>query len=204
MIDSTPSLVDVSMTSFMAGIIISQPSRPKRFSDENFLAKKASNLLDSKALALRRKIIRTGLTLLHGSNGPWSNASGHSCSWWRWESRIAHESSCTAPMSWWTWTQLRSCCSKNSPSGWGSHAVAGTSPCLRWRSCWGAWTYGPCHVPLLDWLQVYRVSFALTQEPSSQMKMRDIKTHFEIRSKWMGVISQLWTISQLKSWMNIS
>lgn len=44
MIDSTPSFVDVSITSFIAGIIISQPSRPKRFSDENFLAKKASKL----------------------------------------------------------------------------------------------------------------------------------------------------------------
>lgn len=42
--DSTPSSVETSITSFMAGINISPPSRPKRFSDEYFLAKKASNL----------------------------------------------------------------------------------------------------------------------------------------------------------------
>lgn len=44
MTDSTPNSVDASIISFNAGIIISQPSRPKRFSDENFLAKKLSNL----------------------------------------------------------------------------------------------------------------------------------------------------------------
>lgn len=44
MIDSTPSFVELSMISFMAGIKISHPSRPKRFSEENFFAKKASKL----------------------------------------------------------------------------------------------------------------------------------------------------------------
>lgn len=44
MMDSTPSFVELSIISFMAGIKISHPSRPKRFSDENFFAKNASNL----------------------------------------------------------------------------------------------------------------------------------------------------------------
>lgn len=42
MTDSTPNSVDTSIISFSAGIIISQPSKPKRFSDEYFLAKNAS------------------------------------------------------------------------------------------------------------------------------------------------------------------
>lgn len=41
---STPSSVDLSMTDFMAGIRISQPSSPKRFSEDHRLAKNDSNL----------------------------------------------------------------------------------------------------------------------------------------------------------------
>ena len=39
---STPSLVDSSMMAFMAGIIISTPSRPNRFSDWNFFLRNPS------------------------------------------------------------------------------------------------------------------------------------------------------------------
>jgi len=42
--DSTPSSVDLSITCFMAGMRISQPSRPNRFSLDHFRARKASNL----------------------------------------------------------------------------------------------------------------------------------------------------------------
>ena len=41
---STPNSLDLSMIVFIAGINTSQPSMPKRFSDDHFLARKASNL----------------------------------------------------------------------------------------------------------------------------------------------------------------
>ena len=44
MILSTPNSLDLSMIVFIAGINTSQPSMPKRFSDDHFLARKASNL----------------------------------------------------------------------------------------------------------------------------------------------------------------
>lgn len=50
MILSTPRSVLLSMICFIAGINISQPSRPKRFSEDHFLAKKASNLLTKEIL----------------------------------------------------------------------------------------------------------------------------------------------------------
>ena len=49
-IDSTPSSLDLSMISFMAGISISQPSKPKRFSEVHLRARKASNLHNSQRL----------------------------------------------------------------------------------------------------------------------------------------------------------
>ena len=41
---STPRALQESMTAFIAGIRTSQPSIPKRFSDDHFLARKSSNL----------------------------------------------------------------------------------------------------------------------------------------------------------------
>lgn len=41
---SMPEALDLSMMVLRAGISTSQPSRPKRFSDDHFLAKKSSNL----------------------------------------------------------------------------------------------------------------------------------------------------------------
>lgn len=41
---SMPAALDVSMMVLRAGIKTSQPSRPKRFSEDHFLAKKSSNL----------------------------------------------------------------------------------------------------------------------------------------------------------------
>lgn len=41
---STPNSVDLSMTVFMAGIRISQPSRPKRFSEDHLRERNDSNL----------------------------------------------------------------------------------------------------------------------------------------------------------------
>lgn len=57
MIDSTPRRVDTSMTCFIAGIKISQPSRPKRFSDDHFFAKKFSNLFTNKHVTQTRMYV---------------------------------------------------------------------------------------------------------------------------------------------------
>lgn len=39
-----PAALDLSMMVLRAGMRTSQPSRPKRFSDDHFLARKSSNL----------------------------------------------------------------------------------------------------------------------------------------------------------------
>lgn len=41
---SMPEVLDSSMMVLRAGMSTSQPSRPKRFSDDHFRAKKSSNL----------------------------------------------------------------------------------------------------------------------------------------------------------------
>lgn len=41
---SIPAALDLSMMVLRAGMRTSQPSRPKRFSDDHFLARKSSNL----------------------------------------------------------------------------------------------------------------------------------------------------------------
>lgn len=41
---SIPEALDLSMMVLRAGISTSQPSRPKRFSEDHFLARKSSNL----------------------------------------------------------------------------------------------------------------------------------------------------------------
>lgn len=64
--DSTPSSVDLSITCFIAGIRISQPSSPNLFSEVHFLAKNASNLKSKKQSAWREcfKIIKICLNKL--------------------------------------------------------------------------------------------------------------------------------------------
>lgn len=47
---SIPVALDLSMMVLSAGMSTSQPSRPKRFSDDHFLARKSSNLDMKKCL----------------------------------------------------------------------------------------------------------------------------------------------------------
>lgn len=63
MMDSTPRRVDTSMTCFIAGMRISQPSRPKRFSEDHFLAKKFSKLWKRKRKKRTEKYIKKVLNV---------------------------------------------------------------------------------------------------------------------------------------------
>ena len=54
---SIPIWLDLSMMVFRAGIMTSQPSRPIRFSEDHFLARKSSNLLGEG----KRRLERQGL-----------------------------------------------------------------------------------------------------------------------------------------------
>lgn len=45
---STPISLDLSIMVLRAGIMTSQPSRPNRFSEDHFLAKKSSNLFGER------------------------------------------------------------------------------------------------------------------------------------------------------------
>lgn len=54
---SIPISLDLSMMVFRAGIMTSQPSRPNRFSEDHFLARKSSNLLGEG----RKRVERQGL-----------------------------------------------------------------------------------------------------------------------------------------------
>lgn len=54
---SIPIWLDLSMMVFRAGIMTSQPSRPNRFSEDHFLARKSSNLLGEG----KRRLERQGL-----------------------------------------------------------------------------------------------------------------------------------------------
>jgi len=54
---SIPISLDLSMIVFRAGIMTSQPSRPNRFSEDHFLARKSSNLLGEG----KKGVVRQGL-----------------------------------------------------------------------------------------------------------------------------------------------
>lgn len=45
---SIPISLDLSMMVLRAGIMTSQPSRPNRFSEDHFLARKSSNLFEER------------------------------------------------------------------------------------------------------------------------------------------------------------
>lgn len=56
---SIPISLDLSMMVFRAGIMTSQPSRPNRFSEDHFLARKSSNLLgEGKKRVERQGLVR--------------------------------------------------------------------------------------------------------------------------------------------------
>lgn len=111
---STPHWLDLSTMVFRAGMSDSQPSKPKRFSEDHFLWRNSSNLptvvtTDASQNFISRlwKWRTSRLTWWHrsfylakSSSLPWKTA------WFR-EFQTFVESTGTAPCHLWTWTPPR-------------------------------------------------------------------------------------------------